>query len=334
MSLARTFLCVGLLAAHGGSCNEGKAPAPPAEATAAFARARERFLAEDPVQAAEELRHAVALAPDWAEARLALGKLLLTLCAVRFSTATFDRACLDQAVAELERACALDPKSAEAAYWTGRALGKVPRIPEALARLETALALDPRHGLALKELGLLCAQEGDVVRSKEYLMRARELLPMDDEVLLQLGMLLESEEDLEEARAAFLRAVELNPAHPGPLTRLVWIYRRLGDVAASERTSAELDRCKEFGRRLTQAQQRFEANRRDPLACLRVAELYHEMKMDETARSWAERAQRLGPEYREPKEFLQRLDGESGELQRLEEIAPGAGGNAKKEPER
>ena len=299
-----------------------------------MARAREHFLAEDPVQASEELRRAVALAPDWAEARLALGKLLLTLCAVRFSTATFDRGCLDQAVAELERACALDPKSAEAAYWTGRALGKVPRIPEALARLETALTLDPSHGLALKELGLLYAQEGDVARSKEYLMRARELLPLDDEVQLQLGMLLESEEDLDAAKAAFLRASELNPAHPGPLTRLVWIYRRQGDETAAKKTEETLARCKEFGKRLTQAQQRFEANRRDFWACLEVAKLYHEMGMDETARSWAERAQRLGPDYREARELLQQLDaghdGHGNALRRLEEIAPGADRSAER----
>lgn len=307
---ARLLLYIGLLAAPGGACNGGGAPAeagPPAVAKEAFARAREAFLAEDHVQAAEELRRAVALAPDWADARIALGKLLFTLCSVRFSTATFDRGCLDQAIAELERACALAPRSAEAAYWTGRALEKVPRVPEALVRFEAVLSIDPRHGLALKELGLLYAQEGDVTRAKDYLTRARDLLPKDNEVLFQLGMLLESEEDLEAAKAAFLRAVELNPAHPGPLTRLAWVYRRQGDEAAAARTEQVLAQCKEFGKRLTQANQLYEANRRDSGACLAVAALYDEVGMSATARGWAEKALRLDRNNRAASELLEKL---------------------------
>ncbi len=343
MSLARTLLCVGLLAAHSGSCNgedsapprEVPRPAPKApsqeavpsqEARESFDRARHFFSVEDPVQAAEHLRRAVELAPDWPEARLGLGKLLMTLCAVRFSTATFDRACLEQAVVELERACALKPQNAEAAYWAGRALGKVPRIPEALARLETAISLDPAHGPAFKELGLLCAAEGDLARSEEYLTRARELLPKDDEILLQLGMQLESGEQLEEAKAAFLEAVRLNPAHPGPLTRLVWIYQRLGDAEAAQRTSAELTRCKDFGKRLTQATQRFEAIRRDSGAALGVAELYHEVGLSTTARAWAERALRLDANNAGASELLRKMG-----LDPKAALAPGAAGSL--EPE-
>lgn len=325
MSLARTPLFVGLLTALGGACNGEDSAAPraapelPAQAIAqapseaakeSFARARQAFGVEDPVQAAEHLRRAVELAPDWPEYRLGLGKLLMTLCSVRFSTATFDRACLEQAVAQFERACELEPKNPEAAYWAGRALAKVPRVPEAMARLETALALDPGYGPALKELGLLCAAEGELTRSKEYLTRARELLPKDDEILLQLGMQLESEERLEEAKAAFLEAVRLNPAHPGPLTRLVWIYQRLGDADAAARASADLARCKEFGKRLTQATQRFEANRRDSGAALEVAQLYHEVGLAATARAWAERALRLDAKNGAAQELLLELGGD------------------------
>jgi len=275
---------------------------------AAVARAREFYLAEDQVKAKEELRRAVALAPDWSEGHLQLGKLLFNLCAVRFSTAVFDRACLDQAVAELERARALDPKSAEAAYWMGRALGKVPRIPEAMARLEDAIAIDPRHGLALKELGLLCAQQGDALRAKEYLLRAREVLPNDADVLFQLGMLFESEEDMDQAKSVFLRAVELNPAHPGPLTALVRIYRRQGDEQAAKVTEDALASCKEFGKRLTQAQQRFEATH-DSASCLDIARLYQERGMVASAREWAERAGRIDPKNAGAVELLKKLGG-------------------------
>jgi len=311
LSPVRFLLHVGLLAASGGACSGKSAPppAPPAPAKEAFARAREHFLAEDSVRAAEELRRAVELAPDWAEYRIALGKLLYTLCSVRFSTATYDRSCLEQAIAELERACTLDPRSAEAAYWTGRAFERVPDVPAARARLEAALAIQPDHGPALKELGLLAANEGDAERAKEYLLRARELLPKDNEVHFQIGMLLESEDRLEEAKAAFLRAAELDPAHPGPLTRLVMVHQRLGDVDAAARANEELTRCKEFGKRLTQATQRYESNRRDSSACLDVAVLYDEVGMSTTARGWAERALRLDGNNAAAKELLRKLGG-------------------------
>jgi tetratricopeptide (TPR) repeat protein len=335
LSPVRLLLHVGLLAASGGACNGENAapPGPSAPAKEAFARAREHFLAEDSVQAAEELRRAVELAPDWAEYRLQLGKLLYTLCSVRFSTATFDRACLEQALAELERACALDPKNAEAAYWAGRALEKVPNVEAARIRFETVLAIDPRHGLALKELGLLAAGEGDAERAKDFLTRAKDLLPKDDEVHFQLGMLLESEDRLEEAKALFQRATELNPAHPGPLTRLAWIHHRQGDEDAATRTEQVLAQCKEFGKRLTQATQRYERNRRDAEACLEVAKLYHQIGMDEAALGWAERALRLGSKDDWAIRFAKRKNAKPAdlELEHLNGIAPEPGENVDKE---
>lgn len=313
----RSFLVLGLvsLALLASACGE-KAPAPEAaqspaapsaEARAAFQRARELFALEKPFEAIAEMEKAVAAAPEWAEARLGLGKLLVTYSDVRFSTATIHRGQLARAIDEFERACALAPHSADAAYWAGFALRKADRGPEAARWLEQALELDARNALALKEFGSLYAGEGDAPRALEFLTRARALLPNDDEVLFLLGMQLESEERLEEARDAYVAAARLNTGHPGPRSALVVLYRRLGDAQASEHMAREFERCREFGKRITAASQRFDENSRDPEACMGLAELYHEVGMHGPAIQWAERALRLDPEHAAAIELLRKL---------------------------
>jgi hypothetical protein len=47
-------------------------PAPPPEAKAASSRGRELFQAERPLEALVELKRAAELAPDWADAHLAV----------------------------------------------------------------------------------------------------------------------------------------------------------------------------------------------------------------------------------------------------------------------
>lgn len=280
---------------------------PSEEARAAFAKGRQLFAVEKPFEAIEQMQRAVELAPGWADAHLALGKLLVTYSDVRFSTAVVDRNRLGQAIAELEAACKLAPGNADAAYWAGHALRKASRTEEAARRFEAVLALQPNHGLATKELGLLRAEEGDPKRSIEVLERAKALLPRDDEILFQLGMQLENEERLEEARDAYLAAAALNTGHPGPRSCLVRVYRLLGDPAASERMNQEFDRCRAFGKRITAASQNFDEHSRDPAACMGLAELYDEIGMVDAAANWAERARRLDPTYAPATALLRKL---------------------------
>lgn len=294
--------------APGSTTEAPRAAEPPsAEAREAFAKGRQLFAVEKPFEAIGEMQRAVDLAPGWADAHLALGKLLATYSDVRFSTAVVDRNRLGQAIAELETACKLAPSNADAAYWAGHALHKASRTEEAARRFEAALALQPGHGLAAKELGLLRAEEGDPKRSIEVLQRARTLLPKDDEVLFALGMQYENEERLEEARDAYLAAAALNTGHPGPRSCLVRVYRLLGDPAASERMNEEFDRCRAFGKRITAASQHFDEHSSDPAACMGLAELYDEIGMVDAAANWAERARRLDPTYAPATALLEKL---------------------------
>jgi len=304
-------MLLGLLLALGPACGNGAAPPAPAqpsaEATQAMARARALFAEEKPFEAAAELERAAELAPDWAEAHLSLGKLLLSHSDVRFATATVDRARLERAIEHLERACTLAPRDPEAAYWAGRALAKADRGAEASTRLGRALELDPEHGAARKELGFLLAAEGDTQGAIAELTRARALLPADDELLLRLGLALEGEERLEEARDAYLAARAANPAHPGPSSALAVLYGRLGDPAAAERMRAEFERLRAFGKRLTAALAHQEEHSRDPAACMALAELYLELEAEAQAARWAERALLLDAQHAPALALLRRL---------------------------
>jgi len=272
-----------------------------------MARARELYAQDLPFEAVAEMRAAVEADPDWVEARLGLGKLLVTYSDVRFSTATIDRGRLDQAIEQFQRACALAPQNAEAAYWAGLALRKADRIPEAQERLEEAVRLRPDYGPAVKELALLYAGEGRTLDAIAAFQKARGLLPKDDEILFQLGLQLENEDRLEEARDAFLASAELNRAHPGPRSGLIRIYLRLGDEQASQHMQAEFDRCRAFGKELTQASLYYDEHNREPGACMGLAELYRKVGMPAQAVLWAERALRLDPEHAPARELLLQL---------------------------
>jgi Flp pilus assembly protein TadD len=290
------------------ACHQEPLPGPDPAATQALARARSLFADEKPFEAIAEVQRAVALAPEWAEAHLSLGKLLLTYSDVRFSTATIDRGRLEQAIEHLERACQLDPKNSEALYWSGAALAKADRATEARQRLERSLELRPDHGPTLREFGGVLAGEGDAKRAIEVLTRARQALPKDAEIALQLGLQLESEGRLEEARDAYLAACELNRAHPGPRAALITLYGRLGDPEKAEFMKSEFERCRAFGKRITAASQRFDENRRDPAACLGLAELYLEVENPAEARQWVERALRLDAKFAPAMALLERLE--------------------------
>jgi tetratricopeptide (TPR) repeat protein len=334
VSSAIPQLLSGLLLAAGASCaHEEPPPGPNPDAVAALARARVLFGGPRPFDALPEIERAVELAPAWAEAHLSLGKFLLTYSKIHFASAVLDRARLEQAIAHLERACALEENNVEASYWAGRALAKADRTEEAERRLERALTLNPEHGPSLKELGFLYASLGDPARAIELLTRARARLPKDDELYLRLGLQLEAEGRLEEARDALLAACKLNPAHPGPRSALAPIYARLGDPAMAERMREEYERCRAFGLRLTAASQSYDKNASDPAASVALAELYLEVGMPDEAAQWANRALLLDAKHAPALEMLRKLgrpkpearDPEGETIEPLREIAPEEG---------
>lgn len=291
------------------AASQATPPAPPSEeAKQAFQRGRELYQTEQSVEALEEMRRAAALAPDWADAQLALGKLLLTLSSVNFGTVTREHALMDEGQAALERAVALRPEHVDSLYWAAHGHFFARRWEVAEPAFRRVLALDPGHKLATKELGIVLENQGQTESARDMLRRAHQLLPFDDEVRFHLGMALLDLDDLAGAREEFLGCLAWNPAHPGPRTQLVTICRRLGQPEESERHAAELERFKPLRQRLTQTLEQATARPRDVAALLAVAQVYREIGMPVAALPWVERALALEPENEQALQLKQALD--------------------------
>jgi len=283
-------------------------PAPPSsEAKQAFYRGIELYQADQPVEALAELRRAAELAPQWDEANLRLGKLLLSLAFVKFGTATKEHTLLDEAIVHLERALALLPGKADPLYWSARAHTAAGRSEEAAQRFRRTLELDPAHKLAVKEYGLLLESLGEIEAARTQFERACVLMPLDEEMRFHLGLMLEQLDDPEGAREAFLAALDINPAHPGPRPRLVTLYYRLGDPAAAEHQAAEHERFKPLRTKLSQAMAEAAAHPRELAALLAVAEVYLEIGMPLAVRVWIDRALALQPDDARAQALLRRL---------------------------
>ncbi len=283
----------------------GASPEAKAEAIAALHAGRALFLKNEPLAAAEELRRAVRLDPDNAEAHLTLGKALLDLSSVLFGTPTWNQETLTEVVGVLQRANELEPQNAApeaiqrhrvaAAFWLGYALLLKERTPEAIAEFERTVQLDPHHGHAWKQLGLVHEKEGDVERAMKALLEAQRALPEDDEVLFHIGMLREGDDDLEGAREAYAGATRLNPANPGPYSRLAAVCERLGDEEGAARASQDFAAWSGYGKRLKEATQRVEVAKDDSLAMVELAKVYAEAQMKVPALTWFRRAQNADP---------------------------------------
>jgi len=92
----------------------------------------------------------------------------------------------EDAVAEYDKALALDPKLADAAYNAGVVLGGIKRDKEALAHFDKALAIDPKHVDAAYNAGQGYYNAKDFRHAKERWMLAAHLAPDDFQIAKKL----------------------------------------------------------------------------------------------------------------------------------------------------
>jgi tetratricopeptide (TPR) repeat protein len=82
-----------------------------------------------------------------------------------------------EALADLDRVLAADPRRAEAWAFRAAALRRMDRAAEALAAAERALALDPDHPEALLERGILRQAAGDAEGARGDWLRVLQAAP-------------------------------------------------------------------------------------------------------------------------------------------------------------
>jgi predicted O-linked N-acetylglucosamine transferase (SPINDLY family) len=140
----------------------------------------------------------------------------------------------DLAAAQAAPLRAREPRDAEAARLHGIALFQLGRVAEAIAALEAALALAPRSVDVLCNLASVRLAAGDSARALEALETALLLAPAHPAVLNGLGNARRATGDLAGARDAYAAATQAQPGHLGAWCNLAAAELALGDHAAGE----------------------------------------------------------------------------------------------------
>jgi tetratricopeptide (TPR) repeat protein len=137
-----------------------------------------------------------------------------------------------EALDHFARARALLPGDPKTAYMHGVALIQAGRLTEAEAELRRAVDLKPDHIAAISRLGTLLALTGRVEESIAALERTVAQAPQDAHPHLWLGVVLLRADGRERDAIAHLReAVRLAPHWSDPLNQLAWLLATLPDPA-------------------------------------------------------------------------------------------------------
>jgi eukaryotic-like serine/threonine-protein kinase len=151
-------------------------------------------------QAQQESATVLALAPDVAAVRLALGITLTN--SGRYG----------EAVQELQRALAIRPNDDEARRYLGKALAALDRTDEAVAEWRKALTVRPNNWQALADMGRALFVKG---RLTEAEAAYRQLIALNPDNVIGhqgLGTVLHRLERIPEALESYERATAITPA--------------------------------------------------------------------------------------------------------------------------
>ena len=185
-----------------------------------------------PEQADEAMscfRRTIAGLPGHAAAHLQLG------------LAFWNRGDPAPAIALAERATRLDPKLPAAHGVLGTMLRTVGRIDEAIAILREAVAIDPDDATACFHLGAcLCeARAGNAEEGSTFLQRAVALTPQNVQAHIRLCRVLVEMGRRDEALAAYRAALTLHPDDP-----TLQIGAAIAELPMICGDAAEIERCR------------------------------------------------------------------------------------------
>ena len=210
-----------------------------------------------------ELRRAIKLDKDYAQAHLELGRALLVQGKAEDALASIRRALeldgteaeahsalgvgllatgdLENAVVALVKAAELEPKSAARHSNAGTALVAAGRLADGIKAYEMALRLAPKDPGTLSDLGTALLASNEIDKAVEILTKAKSLSPKNPAILSNLGYAMRIKGDLKAAEAQFRAALELDD-------KLVSAWINLGSVQAIGGNYAEarvsLDKAK------------------------------------------------------------------------------------------
>lgn len=219
----------------------------------------------------------------------------------------------DEALRDLERAIGLDPGSAWAIARRGQVLGSMQRYGEAVSDFNRALELDPAGEWILASRGEAYRRMGLYEEALNDFDRAVRLDPGSAWAIAHRGQTRCQLERFEEAIADFDRALELDPAYMWAVAHRAEAFRRLGRYREA---LADFDR----------------AVRLDPTYAGTLAgrgEIYRLMERHEEALADFDRAVEIDPTYvgalasrGETRSSLGRYDEALADLDRAVQLDP------------
>jgi tetratricopeptide (TPR) repeat protein len=111
------------------------------------------------------------------------------------------------------------------------------QLPDAVAEFEKAAALDPHQADIHYTLGVTLWQQGDFDKATSALRAAIQAKPDYAEAHYTLGTVLKQQGKLQEAAASLREAIRLQPDFAGAHTTLASTLRQLGDADGAARES-------------------------------------------------------------------------------------------------
>jgi predicted TPR repeat methyltransferase len=201
----------------------------------------------DASNAEVSFREAIALRPDFFQARLNLGNALkeqgryadaaveyraaikLTpqhapaWCALSYVLTA--QGMLPEAEQAGRRAVELAPNAAESYIALGSVRLAKKELGDALHLFSEALKRDPNSVLALANLGLAHKAAGRLADAKAFLQRALAVQPRLPEAHYSLGLIFIHENNMDEAESAFYRALDQNPRYADAFEQLGALLR-------------------------------------------------------------------------------------------------------------
>jgi protein O-mannosyl-transferase len=145
--------------------------------------------------------------------------------------ALFKKGRIDEAIAEYEKAIALDSTLDAARLGLGEALMQQGKLEDAIAQFGKVLEINPENSGARLQVGVLRGRQG---RYEEAVVAFTEVLRRDPDDLAahnNLGNVLTLQGKQEEAVKHFEKAVQINPLHASAHNNLALAYKKLGRTA-------------------------------------------------------------------------------------------------------
>lgn len=183
------------------------------------------------------MRRAVTLQPEFAEAHLAQGQILLR------------EGKLDEAAAALQTTLKLRPDDAEAHYTLGNVWQRKGETEAAIVEYQTAIKLAPGNPETHNALGAVLRRKGEAEAAQAEFREAQRLLKLKSDRNLAIaatdnGVRRFNEGQLDGAVERFEAAIKLDPHYAPAYYHLSLALRKKGRAAAAQearRKAEQLD---------------------------------------------------------------------------------------------